>query len=205
MELLLNEQQSLLAETAARLCRETGGPKRARAVRDGKLETDAQAWDQAIRVGWPGMLASERHGGSALGIFDAALAVEQAGKQLLMIPMVEAMAAARTLSRAAPSKAALAVLADHVEGRRLIAPATEAAHWRFGDSGPVCGLTFDEQALNLTGTIPAVPFASSANMLLVAIGSGPCSSDRAGRWRRRGHCPSHASQCRWVDRVQLVF
>ena len=170
MELLLNELQSLLADTAARLCRDAGGPKHARAVRDGKLEADADAWGQAIRAGWPGMLASEQHGGSELGMFDAALAVEQAGRQLLMVPLVEALAAARTISRAAPGKAALAVLADHIEGRRLIVPATGAAHWRFGDGVPDSGLTFDAQALTLTGTIPFVPFASLANWFLVASG-----------------------------------
>lgn len=116
MELLLNEQQTLLADTAVRLCRDSGGPKRARAVRDGKLETDAQAWEQAVRAGWLGVLAGERHGGSELGLFDAALVVEEAGKQLLMVPLVEAMAAAWTISRAAPSDAALAILADHIEG-----------------------------------------------------------------------------------------
>jgi len=173
VELLLNEQQTLLADTAVRLCRDFGGPKRARAVRDGKLETDAEAWDQAVRAGWPGILASEPHGGSELGLFDAALAVEQAGKQLLMVPLVEAMAAARAISRAAPSDAALAVLADHIGGRRLIVPATEAAHWRFGDSDSNSGVTFDEHALSLSGTIPFVPFASSANWFLVASGAGP--------------------------------
>lgn len=172
MELLLNEQQSLLAEMAARLCRDAGGPKRARVVRDGKLETDAEAWGQAIRAGWPGMLASEQHGGLELGMFDAALAVEQAGKQLLMVPLVEAMAAARTISRAAPSGAVLAVLADHIAGRRLVVPAAEAAHWWFDDGAPDTGLTFDAQALNLTGTIRFVPFATLANWFLIAGGRG---------------------------------
>jgi len=170
VELLLNEQQTLLADTAVRLCRDAGGPQRARAVRDGKLEADAQAWQQAISAGWPGILVSEAHGGSELGLFDAALAVEEAGKRLLMVPHAEAMAAAWIVSRATPNDAALALLADHIEGVKLIVPATEAAHWRFGQ-GASAPVILSERASSLSGTIPFVPFASSADFLLVANGA----------------------------------
>ncbi len=181
MELLLNEQQTLLADTAVRLCRDAGGPKRARAVRDGKLETDAEAWQQAIRAGWPGILVSEQHGGSALGLFDAALAVEEAGKRLLMVPHVEAMAAAWIVSRASPGEAALGLLADHIEGRKLIVPATEAAHWRFGQGGSSGPVNFDERTSSLSGTIAFVPFASSADFFLVASGAVVALVDAAAK------------------------
>ena len=44
MELLLNEQQNLLAETAARLCADFGGPKRLRALNSAGAEIDKAAW-----------------------------------------------------------------------------------------------------------------------------------------------------------------
>jgi hypothetical protein len=39
-------------------------------------------------------VVADRHGGQGLGAFDLALALEQAGRQLLMVPLVEAAAAA---------------------------------------------------------------------------------------------------------------
>ena len=75
MELLLNEQQAQLAETAARLCREAGGAPRSRTLRDGGDDLDAEAWRRVVAAGWLGMTATEAQGGLGLGLFDAALAV----------------------------------------------------------------------------------------------------------------------------------
>ena len=52
MELLLNEQQAQLAESAARLTSEAGGAPRARALRDGGTEFDADAWSKMVAAGW---------------------------------------------------------------------------------------------------------------------------------------------------------
>ena len=138
MELLLNEQQAQLAETAARLCREAGGAPRARALRDGGIELDAEAWSRMVGAGWLGMAASEEQGGLGLGLFDAALAIEEAGKRLLMVPLTEATAATWTLARAGVGGAALAALGSHFAGYWLIVPSCEPAHWRFGAArGPI--------------------------------------------------------------------
>ena len=100
MDLLLTEQQRLLAESATRLCADHGGPKRLRALRAAAAEMDVDAWREAIKAGWLSTVVPEHHGGQGLGVFDLALALEQAGRQLLMIPLNEAAAVARTMSRA---------------------------------------------------------------------------------------------------------
>ena len=102
MDLLLTEQQSLFAETAARLCADHGGPRRAARAAGGRRArwTAKPGGRRSRRSGWRPSLR-KRHGGQGLGAFDLALALEQAGRQLLMVPLVEAAAAAWTLSRAA--------------------------------------------------------------------------------------------------------
>jgi alkylation response protein AidB-like acyl-CoA dehydrogenase len=172
VELLLNEQQALLAETAARLCRAAGGPVRARALRDGGVELDAEAWRRMVGAGWPGMTAAEPHGGLGLGLFEAALAIEQAGRHLLMTPLCEAAAVSWTLSRAAAGKAAPPALASLVGGDALIVPATEPPHWRFGARRSDADLEFDPRAISLTGAVAFVPFARPANLFLVATNAG---------------------------------
>jgi alkylation response protein AidB-like acyl-CoA dehydrogenase len=171
VELLLNEQQNLLAETAARLCVDFGGPKRLRALNAAGAEMDKETWRELIRAGWLSTVVSERHGGSSLGAFDFALVVEQAGKQLLQVPLVEAAAAARTLSMAAAEGAPCAMLPDLLTGACVIVPATTASFWRYGDwPSPV---SFDAKASSLSGTIPFVSFAQSADAFLVAVESRP--------------------------------
>jgi alkylation response protein AidB-like acyl-CoA dehydrogenase len=172
VELLLNEQQNLLAETAARLCADFGGPKRLRALNSAGAETDKEAWRGLIGAGWLSTVVAERHGGSGLGAFDFALVAEQAGKQLLQVPLVEAAAAARTLSMAASDGASpSAILSELLAGTRVIVPATTASFWSYVD-GP-SPVSFDAKASSLGGTTPFVPFAQSADAFMIAVESRP--------------------------------
>ena len=90
MELLLNEQQVLLRDAAAKLGASKGGPRRARMLRDAKAGIDADAWKQIVEAGWLSALVAEDRGGLGLGIFDLALALEEIGKQVVMAPLTEA-------------------------------------------------------------------------------------------------------------------
>ena len=63
MEPILDEQQSLMRETAVRLCKDHGGPKRARALRNAGTEMDVPAWMELVRSGWICAAVSEEAGG----------------------------------------------------------------------------------------------------------------------------------------------
>jgi alkylation response protein AidB-like acyl-CoA dehydrogenase len=167
VDLLLTEQQRLLAESATRLCADYGGPKRLRALRTAAAEMDADAWRATIAAGWLSTVVPEHHGGQGLGVFDLALALEQVGRQLLMIPLNEVAAVARTMSRAVDGSRAEAGLADLLRGA-LIVPATAAA-WSGGRGS---GLHYDHKAGVLDGTIAFVAYGGSADAFLVAVDSG---------------------------------
>ena len=161
MDLVLNEQQALLAESAIRLAAARGGPQRARALRAAHHDMDAEAWRAVIDAGWLATVVDEPQGGAGLGLFDLTLALEQAGKQILMVPLAEAAAAAWVLAK---SGRAPSVLADLLAGTRLIVPATRAASWGYGDAD----LRHDPRTNALDGAISFVPFAPSADVFLVA-------------------------------------
>ncbi len=170
MDLLLNEPQSLFAESATRLCADHGGPKRLRALRAAAAEMDAEAWRQTVESGWLATVVAQAHGGQGLGMFELALALEQAGRQLMLVPLLEAAAAAWTMSRAEDGARAAAGLADLLCGSRLIVPATEAASWRH--RGPSAAIRYDHRAGVLDGSIAFVAYGGSADAFLVAINSG---------------------------------
>lgn len=170
MDLLLTEPQSLFAETAARLAADRGGPKRLRALRAAAAEMDAEAWQQIVQAGWLATVVADHRGGQGLGMFELALALEQIGRQLLMVPLLEAAAAAWALSRAEDDARAAAGLADLLRGSRLIVPATEAASWRHGGRPP--GIRYDHRAGVLDGSVAFVAHGDAADAFLVAIESG---------------------------------
>jgi alkylation response protein AidB-like acyl-CoA dehydrogenase len=170
LDLLLTEQQTLFAETATRLCLDCGGPKRLRVLRAAAAEIDADAWREIIKAEWLATVVAEGRGGQGLGAFDVALALEQAGRQLLIVPLLETAAAAWTMSRAEDGSRAGAGLADLLRGSRLIVPATAAASWRYG--GGASAIQYDHRAGVLNGTIAFVAYGASAEAFLVAIDSG---------------------------------
>ncbi len=170
MDLLLSEPQSLFAATAARLCADHGGPRRLRTLRAAASDIDREAWRAVLAAEWLSTVVAEAHGGQGLGAFDLALAVEPVGRRLLMVPLVEAAAAAWTLSRAAGGAPAASALADLLRGDRLIVPATEARAWGSGASPPT--LVYDRDTAVLSGSVRLVAHAGAADGFLVAVGSG---------------------------------
>jgi len=86
---------------------------------------------------------------------------------MLMVPLNEAAAVARTMSRAVDGSRAEAGLADLLRGA-LIVPVTAAAAWRRGEPS----LHYDPKAGVLDGTIAFVAYGGSADAFLVAVDSG---------------------------------
>src|SRR5262245_31891168 len=132
---------------------------------------DDEAWRAARGAEWLATVVAEDHGGQGLGAFDLALALEQAGRQLLLVPLAEAAAAAAAMSRASDTSRTAGALADLLRGSGLILPATEAASWRPG--GRASGIRYDSRAGVLDGSMAFVAYGDSADAFLVAIDSGP--------------------------------
>jgi alkylation response protein AidB-like acyl-CoA dehydrogenase len=159
LDLLLTEPQTLFAESATRVCADHGGPKRLRALRAAAAEIDAETWRAMIDAGWLATMVAEPQGGHGLGAFDLALALEQTGRQLLMVPLLEATAVARTLSLVSDDERTAAALADLLRGTRLIVPA------------PAPDITYDRRAGVLDGTAAFVAYGGAADAFLVAAES----------------------------------
>ena len=160
MDLVLNDEQVLLREAAQKLGVSKGGPRRARALRDAGTEIDIVAWGEMIGADWLSALVDEKHDGLGLGIFDLALALEETGKQIVMMPLVEAASAMWAVSRAVePNHPALAAIRS-----KIVVPATLGPGQSYDGAA---GVTFDPKASVLSGQISFVPFGASADMFLV--------------------------------------
>jgi alkylation response protein AidB-like acyl-CoA dehydrogenase len=160
MDLLLNEEQVLLRDAAAKLGASNGGPRRARTLRDAGTEIDAAAWAEIIKAGWLSALVAEKDGGLDLGMFDLALALEETGRQIVMAPLVETAAAIWAVMSATdaahPARA-------RIESK-IVVPATALPGQRFDRAAEV---TFDAKASALSGSVSLVPFGASTDLFLV--------------------------------------
>ncbi|HEY1504990.1 MAG TPA: acyl-CoA dehydrogenase family protein [Stellaceae bacterium] len=132
MDEQLTEEQRQLRESAAKLCADCGGARRARDLREAGQDIDTAAWRAIVEAGWLGMMVPERHGGLGLGAVEFFIVLEQAGRQALTTPLLEQVATAWLFGALGQPPAALGAMLD---GARIIVPSLDADGWTFRRGG----------------------------------------------------------------------
>jgi len=90
VQLVLSEDQELLAKTALDFAREHSPVSRVRALRDGSDPTgfSRALWKRMAELGWVGILIPESHGGAGMGLADLAVVLEALGRTLAPEPFL---------------------------------------------------------------------------------------------------------------------
>ena len=73
MELVLNDEQKLLKESAEKLVHQAGGPDAHRALRGTSSGFDQLRHKEIASAGWLSLIVPERSGGLGLGMYDLSL------------------------------------------------------------------------------------------------------------------------------------
>jgi alkylation response protein AidB-like acyl-CoA dehydrogenase len=129
---LLTDEQRQLRESAARLCGDRAGARRACDLREAGQDIDTDAWRAIVEAGWLGMMVPEARGGLGLGAAEFYIVLEQAGRHTLMTPLLETVATAWLFGALREPPQALGALLD---GAHIIAPALDADGWTFRRGG----------------------------------------------------------------------
>ena len=98
----LTEEQEMVRETFARFLDEHSSMSRVRAAMspdNGATGFDAEMWRGLAELGAFAMRVPEAAGGMGMGLFEAALLMEEAGRTLASGPLAEALVAARLLGQ----------------------------------------------------------------------------------------------------------
>src|SRR5450755_1159224 len=93
----LTEEQEMVRATFARFLDEKSSPVRVRAALPSGF--DAEMWRGLAALRAFAMRVPEGAGGMGMGLFEAALLMEEAGRTLASGPLAEALVAARLLGR----------------------------------------------------------------------------------------------------------
>lgn len=165
MDLVLNEDQRLIAEVAADFLAEACDSRAMRAAADSADGFDRALWQRIIEMGWCAVQASESEGGLGLGWVELALLQEQLGRRLAAVPYFDSVALAATLLRHAGAPGA-ELLAALTTGSSVVVVAFET-------DGGVARQDADG-SWQLDGCWPQVPTASWADHLLL------CARDQQG-------------------------
>jgi alkylation response protein AidB-like acyl-CoA dehydrogenase len=90
VELVLTEDQELLAQTATDFVRQHSPVSRVRALRDAAdpIGFSRDVWKQMAELGWVGILIPEEYGGASMGLADLAVVLEALGRSLAPEPFL---------------------------------------------------------------------------------------------------------------------
>jgi alkylation response protein AidB-like acyl-CoA dehydrogenase len=129
----LTESARMILDSAIEFAEGSGGPLRARAMRDKPGQLDRRTWQQILGLGWPLVAVAEEHGGLALGLDCVAALAEGTSRMLLPEPLLANVVGAALLSACAgnavnpngagpAAHAAHALLDELMDGARLAVP-----------------------------------------------------------------------------------
>ncbi len=169
MELVLDEAQTILRESADKLIERHAGPDRFRELRTTEHGFDPARLAVVAEAGWLSLLVPEERDGLGLGTTEAVLVLESAGRGLMTEPIAAVMATARAV--ASGPEAMGATLEGLVSGDSIILP---ALHDPSADD-PAGGRVQAAAAGNgfkLTGRAGTVPGATAADGFIVNARSG---------------------------------
>ncbi len=168
MNLVLNDDQRMIREEAARLLSQRSSSERVRQVVDEGRGHDEGLWKTvSAELGWCAMAIPEAYGGLGLGPTELILLMEAVGQRLAALPLWSSACAAAPLLAAVGKDEAKAVLLARIA-------AGDAATVAWGDIGSIDPLTTpgfsarrDGDNYVLDGRAEQVPDLVAAQIVLV--------------------------------------
>ena len=120
MDFGLSDEQSLLADSVARVLTDHAPLARTRVFAEHNQARADDVWTALVELGVPGLLVDEAHGGSGLGALEAALVAECLGRHVAPVPFVASCVLAPLALQLAGSPAQCAQWLPQLANGRVI-------------------------------------------------------------------------------------
>ncbi len=163
MDLTLDDDQLLLAESARQLFARSYTTA---AARDAEASPDgfsADLWKQAVELGWPGIALPEDCGGAGYGALELAVLAEELGRGAATLPLLASYAATLPVVWGGSDPVRARWLAALAAGEALAALAVTDPR------GERLRVTAIPDGWTLSGTKVAVPFGGVADVFVVSV------------------------------------
>ncbi len=183
MQLILTEDQELLAKTAADFVSQNSPVARMRALRDSN-DPDGFSralWKQMAELGWVGIPFPESLGGAGMGLAELAVVLEELGKNLAPEPFLSTVLLAGQVLQIAGSEAQKKRwLEPVVQGDAFLALAQQERTSRFDLHRVATRAEARGNGFRLSGEKIAVLDGAAADAFIVVARSAGAEDDRRG-------------------------
>jgi len=166
MDLVLDEHQEMLRESARAFVKINGGPATFRANLAQEAGFDRGRLEAVAADGWFRLLVSPSRRGLGLGLTELALVMEAAGAGLMTEPIAEMAVSAWAISNGRAATGLGQVLTELMEGKRIVIPAIRDSVLP-PEHSPGIISTNEHHGYQLTGKTPAVPVPDLVDDYLV--------------------------------------
>lgn len=171
MDLILNDEQKLLRDSAAKFVERRAGGKLVRKVRQSDKPYDPDTWREMADAGWLAIMVPDESDGLGLGMTELALTLIEAGKSILPGPVAATAASARILAECPNAQEFGELVTSIIEGSRIISVALQEKPFSFGSANIDCRAEKVGKNWRLTGKKIFIPEAGAADGFLVSAQS----------------------------------
>jgi alkylation response protein AidB-like acyl-CoA dehydrogenase len=183
VQLILTEDQELLAKTAADFVRERSPVSRVRELRDRRdpVGFSPALWKEMAALGWVGILVPEAHGGAGMGFADLAVVLEALGRTLAPEPFLSAvLLGGQALALGGSPSHQQTWLPRIAAGEAIVTVAYQEAASRYDLARVATRAEEDEVGWRLRGEKVQVPDGPAADAFVVTARSAGSDRDREG-------------------------
>ena len=181
MALLLNEEQTLLRDSARGFLADNAPVAHLRKLRDSadKDGFSRDLWKTFAQMGLAGVLVPEEQGGSSLGNVEAGVVMEEIGRNLTPSPFLSTSVVATTALRRAGGARALALL-EKIAGASIVMALAVDERARHVPSHITLAAKRNGNGFSLSGAKTFVVDGHVADMLIVAARTSGEADDAKG-------------------------
>lgn len=182
MAMLLNEEQTMLKEAAAKFARETSPVEEFRRLRDEKDETgfSREVWQEMAEMGWPSTFFPEELGGLDFGYKGLGVVLEETGRTLVCSPLISTvMLCGSAVLIAGNDEQKEDVIPAIAGGERILAMALEEGP-RHNPSATACRAEKNGAGYKITGNKEFVLDGHVADQLVVVARTSGSPGDEQG-------------------------
>jgi alkylation response protein AidB-like acyl-CoA dehydrogenase len=173
LDLEFSEEQEMLRETVRGVCRTYSSVEVVREMEDDPVGYPPELWKQLAQLDLIGLTLPEEHGGSGMTVLEACVVYEELGRSLAPTPhFVSAVMAGGVLAAAGSDALKAEWLPKIASGESIVSCAWLEPAGGYTASGVQTTATPDGDGFVLSGTKWHVPFASSAERLVVLARTG---------------------------------
>ncbi len=173
MDFGLSEEQDLLQHSAREFLTQECSPQFVRALSDDEHGFSPELHRKMAELGWTGLLVPEKFGGLGLGLLDMTLLLEEMGRAAVPGPFLfSSTLATSALMRAGSAAQKKAWLPRLASGDAIGTLAFLEASDRLDATGIGLKARKKHDGYLLSGTKMFVPFAATADLLVVAVRTG---------------------------------